>query len=463
MTAMNDYQNLQNLTLSEANKYLVRLMTRCLLEGGMSIGAVSFHVNRHPQTVRRWEARDDIHDLPRAGHPPIYGEAHQLKAIGFYCQTQPLPGCGRWSLRMAAAHLNANPEQTGFSMSKSTIFRILQSHNLKPHRRKYFLHISDPYFFPRMEHIIALYLNPPPNLFCFDECPGIQVLRRLAPDQRTEETKVRLEEFEYIRNGTIDLLACLEVATGKVFAECHPGHDSETLSGFMEKHFLSIPENEPIHYILDNLNTHCSYEICALVAKHSNVECPPKKELDTMEKRRGWLTGTEKRIVFHFTPLHGSWLNMIEIWFGIIGAKCLNESFVNPVEMHDAIMTFVNELWNNLMAHPFNWSYDGEGLHEKVVQRFIRNLEPDGVRNMDLRFLTKQLLLMENLFHQYHNKVSEKYWDDLTSSLQNKISDLREKIENEPGPKRKKQAIIALKELECTLIKGRKIAEEHVA
>ena len=461
MTAMHDYQI---PALSEANKYLSRLMIRGHLEDGLSIGAVSYNVGCHPHTVNRWRIRNDIYDLPRSGRPLIHGEDRQLKVIGFYCQSQPLPGCGRWTLRMAAAYLNAQPEWTGFTVSKSTIFRILQSHNLKPHRSKYFLHISDPDFFPKMEHIVALYLNPPKNLFCFDESPGIQVLQRLVPDLRTEKMKIRLKEFEYIRNGTVDLFACLEVSTGKVFAECHPCHDAETLVRFMEKHFHTVPGNEPIHYILDNLNTHCGYEICVLVAKHSGIDCPPEKELNTMEKRRDWLSEEGKRIVFHFTPFHGSWLNMIEIWFGIIGAKCLNESFASPDEMRDAIMTFTNELWNNLMAHPFNWGYNGDGLHEKAVARFTQNLKSENVVKMELRILTKQLLLMKNLFRQYRNLISEKCWNDFWKAFQNIISDFRKKIEDEPGPKRKKQAEIALEELVAILFNEEiNIGKEKIA
>jgi len=457
MTGIRNYQ------LSKANKYLRRLMICGLLENGMSTVAVSYYIGCAIHTVKRWEDRNDIYDLPRSGRPLIYGEDRQLKVIGFYCQSQPLPGCGRWTLRMAAAFLHTQPEWTDLTVSKSTIFRILQSHNLKPHRSKYFLHISDPDFFPKMEHIVALYLNPPKNLFCFDESPGIQVLQRLVPDLRTEEMKIRLEEFEYIRNGTIDLFACLEVSTGKVFSECHPCHDAETLVEFVEKHFLTIPKNEPIHYILDNLNTHCNYEICVLVAKHSNVECPSEKELDNMDKRRTWLSGVEKRIVFHFTPFHGSWLNMIEIWFGIMGSKCLNESFASPDEMHDAIKVFTCELWNNLMAHPFNWKYNGEGLHEKAVARFTQNLKSENVVKMELRVLTKQLCLMKNLFSQYRNLISEKCWNDFWKSFQNNISDFKKIIENEPGPQRKKKAEIALKELVTILFEENKIEKEQVA
>jgi len=179
MTAIHDHQI---VALSETKKYFCRLTICGLLERGMPIGVISYNIGCHPHTVRRWRDRNDIYDLPRSGRPLIYGEDRQLKVIGFYCQSQPLPEHGRWTLRMAAVYLNAHPERTGFTISKSTIHRVLQNHNLKPHRSRYFLHISDPDFFPKMEHIIGLYLSPPQNLFCFDESPGIQVLQRLVPD-----------------------------------------------------------------------------------------------------------------------------------------------------------------------------------------------------------------------------------------------------------------------------------------
>ena len=92
-----------------------------------------------------------------------------------------------------------------------------------------------------MNHLIKLYLNPPEHLYCFDECPGIQVLQRLSPDLQTEGMKMRLEEFEYIRNGTIDVLAFFSVNTGKVYAECRPNHTKKTLVEVFEDHLKIAP------------------------------------------------------------------------------------------------------------------------------------------------------------------------------------------------------------------------------
>lgn len=166
-------------------------------------------------------------DLPRSGCPATYSSAFNFELTGFYCQTQPFSNSGQWTLRWAAVHLKANPEIIDASPSKSTIHRILKKNNLKPHQSRYFLHITDPDFFPKMDHLINLYSNPPKNLFFFDECPGIQILKRLLPNLRTDKTRKILEEFEYIRNGTMNVLAFFNNANGKVYAECQPDHNLE--------------------------------------------------------------------------------------------------------------------------------------------------------------------------------------------------------------------------------------------
>lgn len=331
------------------------------------------------------------------------------------------------------------------SISHSTIGRILREHHLKPHLSKYFLQITDPDFFPKMERLISLYLNPPEYLFCFDECPGIQVLQRLAPNLQTEEMKIRLEEFEYIRHGTIDVFAFLEVKSGKIFSECKSDHTIMTLLEVFEKQLKTVPEDKAIHYVMDNLASHASYELCELIAQYSNMKCPPLKNLDTAQKRREWLQSDDKRIVFNYTPFHGSWLNMVEIWFGILNRKCLNESFGSPDLMYNKIFDF-NTAWNCYLAHPFEWKYTGDGLQQKVVCRFLKILE-DGPKTMPLTFLTKQLLLMNNLIKTDWDKVEFEIWTNLYRAISASLTKLNLIISNDDGPKRKEKANNALSEL----------------
>ena len=130
--------------------------------------------------IYRWSERTGINDNPRSGRPLTYNEDIQLKLIAFYCQTTPLPGCGRWTLKWAEKRLEKCSNPVGMQLSHSTIGRILKKHNLKPHLSNYFLHITDPDFFLKMPKILKLYMNRPEHLYSLDECPGIQILRRLA-------------------------------------------------------------------------------------------------------------------------------------------------------------------------------------------------------------------------------------------------------------------------------------------
>lgn len=409
---------------------------------------ISTFIGCHASIVERWKKRNDVADLPRSGRPPIFSESQQLRLIGFYCQTLSKYG-GRWSFRTAACYLNTCPGDVG-SFSKSTINRVLLNHNLKPHRSKYFLSITDPDFFPKMESLVTLLLKPPKNLYAFDESPGIQVLQRLSPNLRTEKTKIRLEEFEYIRNGTLDLFVCLEVNTGKMKCEVHSDHCTETLLGYMENHFSQAPKSESLHYILDNLNTHCSYKVCKLVSKYSEVKCPPENELSSMKKRKEWLESSDKRIVFHFTPFHGSWLNPAEVGISIIGAKCFQESYSCADEMCESIMTFV-EFRNRFTARPFNWKYKGEDLHEKAVKRFTQQLNGVEIEKTELRILTKQFLLMKNLLRDYKHKVPDPYWEGFKTAFSEREEIFNQRIADEKGPIRKERAQSAIDELRKAL------------
>jgi len=409
---------------------------------GCSVSTVS-------RSLRRMKNTGDVCDLLRTGRPAVYSDTCKLKLTGFYCQSQPFANSGRWTLRWAAVHLAARTEWVGVSPSKSTIHRILKENNLKPHQSRYFLHITDPDFFPKMEHLIRLYLNPPLNLFFFDECPGIQILKRLVPDLRTDKMKKRLEEFEYIRNGTMNVLAFFNNADGKVYAECQADHKTETFLKIFKRHVASCSEKEQIHYVMDNLSTHRGYPFCEAVAELSGVPCPSQNELNNLEKRVAWLMSTDKRIVIHFTPYHGSWLNLVEFWFGIMNKKVLNESYGLADELMKSFEAFLEE-WNTILAHPFRWSYTGKGLHEKAIKRFTEVLT-QSANKFEISSLTKQLRLMSNLFEQNFSEVPMAYWEKLLNVLRSQEATLRNIIKCEKGPLKKTNGEDALNSLVLTI------------
>lgn len=395
----------------------------------LSVSLCAWYFGCSPTTVRRWgfgvEATCQLLDKKRPGTQPVITEAMRLRLIAFYCQN-PLAGCRTWSLSWAAEHLRTHLDIVGHSVSRSTIHRVLKEHSLRPHLVKYFLHISDPDFFPKMERIIQLYLNPPPYLFCFDECSGIQALERIGV-AITTENGVKIE-FEYKRHGTRDLCAFFEVATGKVVARCTDNHLQDTLAYLFAEHIRLQPDGATLHYVLDNLAGHSTQLLCETVASLAGVSPPPTSS--TATQRKQWLQSDNKRIVFHFTPFHGSWLNMVEIWFGILHSKCLKGTSFRSVEhLCDALLAFC-DTWNQFFAHPFRWKYRGDGLVEKVVCRLTDwlLLEKEG---MTCRFMLKQLLLMTNLAADYWQHVPIKRWQALLSSLVDKKEYFNRVINND--------------------------------
>ena len=384
----------------------------------MPVRCCAWYLDCSEITIRRWTQRieevDNLLDRNRSGRPSLFTEQMRLKLIGFYCQN-PVPGC-RMSFSWAEKYLNQHQEFLGRKISDTSIQRIIRSHGMRPHLIQYFLQITDPDFFPKMEHIISLYMNRPDYLFCWDECTGLQALERVAAELKTDHgTRI---EFEYKRHGTIDLCGILNCKTGRVFGKCIDNHCTDTLAAILEEHVNLQPKDTPkLHYICDNLAGHSTELFCQKVAKLSEVDYP--QDLDTKEKRRQWLQSDEKRIVFHFVPYHGSWLNLIEIWFGILQSKSLKgQSFKSRDELITTINEFL-ETWNEHFAHPFNWVYRGTGLTEKVVWRFCTWLETES-STMTRKFLNKQFQLLCNVLQGYREQVRRKHRHRLDQLLREK-------------------------------------------
>lgn len=372
------------------------------------------------KTVRLWKQRfqagEGIADRSRSGRPLRIPAEVTQRLIAFYCQHNPLPGCIRWTIRWAQTYLEAHPEILRFPIGRSSIHDRLQSHALKPYRKKYFLQICDPHFFEKMETILQVYACSYPYLFCLDECTGLQALERIAPRLSAQNDRPEYIEPGYIRHGTVSILSVLHVANGQVFTECIPDHTTSTLIGSVIKHALQYNPSAELHYILDNYSSHSTEEFCLGIAALCNMPLP---KLKTVAERKRWLESSGKRIIFHFLPSHGSWLNLIEIWFGLLQQKALkDESFQSALELEQRILNFT-ETWNHHFAHPFQYTYTGEGLHEKVISRLTTWLQMESPQ-LSIKFLEKQLKLMLNLVTKYWSKPKQDTWRTLNDTLQNK-------------------------------------------
>jgi hypothetical protein len=252
-------------------------------------------------------------------------------------------------------------------MSRSTINRILNSNDLKPHRCTQWLHSDDPDFEARALDIARLYLDAPrlyqqgELLLCTDEKTSIQALERKHPGRPMTPCQPERREFEYIRHGTRCLIASLLVPTGQIFGDVSARRGSRDFCRHLRLTAAQFPDARRYHWVMDNLNTHWNLSMCRCIAQLSGVKFEPKK-LRTGAQRRAFLTDPEHKHVIHYTPKHGSWLNQIEIWFGVLQKRVLRRgNFVSKADLTRRILAYI-AYYNENLAHPYRWTYTGQPL-----------------------------------------------------------------------------------------------------
>ena len=221
----------------------------------------------------------------------------------------------------------------------------------------------------KIENICSIYLQAAElaecgtEVYSTDEMTGIQALERKYPDKPVRPDSPALHEFEYIRHGTISLIAFLRVADGRIQTPYLNSTRNE--EDFCKAVRQLISEDADKNYIIicDGLNTHKSEGLVKLVAQECSLTADlgiKGKEgiLKSMKSRESFLMDENHRIRFVYTPKHSSWVNQIEIWFGIINRKLLKKgSYTSVAEMAQSILNFIKQY--NLTAKAFNWKYVG--------------------------------------------------------------------------------------------------------
>jgi transposase len=200
-----------------------------------------------------------------------------------------------------------------------------------------------------------------------DEKTGIQALERAAPTLPMQPGLVERPEYEYIRHGTLCLIANFNVATGEVVAPTlGPSRTEEDFAAHIAQTITTDPE-APWIFVVDQLNTHKSAALVHLVARTCGVaedlgEKEKRGVLKSMETRAAFLSDASHRIRFLYTPKHTSWLNQIELWFSILVRRLLKRGNFTSVEhMRERILAFIH-YFNTTMAKPFKWTYRGRPL-----------------------------------------------------------------------------------------------------
>jgi len=301
-----------------------KMVLDCL--SGMEIQAVARRRHVRPNTVITWRDRfaqkgtAGLHDAPRSGKPIKYGTDFRNAVL----QTLELPppaGQACWDGPAVAAHLKT---------SVDAVWRLLRKEGICLLRQRSWCVSTDPEFAAKAADIVGLYLNPPENalVISVDEKPSIQALERKTGYVQTRSGRiVRSYKSTYRRHGTLNLFAALEIATGAVHAQTTTLKRREEFREFMDQVVAELPGDKEIHVILDNYCTHKKNDVW--LAAHPNV-------------------------FFHFTPTSASWLNLVEVWFGILSRKALRgASFEHVHALREAIEAFIKAYGPK--AKPFVW------------------------------------------------------------------------------------------------------------
>ena len=300
--------------------------------------------------VRKWRGRfaatgnlASLDDKPRSGRPariPVEVRCQLIKLACQRCGDDRSPFRTIWTYDTLG---NALALETGCYLSMSEIGRILRTADLRPHRMRLWLHSPDPDFQPKVEAVCRLYTQPPKGatILCIDEKTCIQALARRFPGRPPAPGHLGRYEFEYKRNGTVTLLAAFNVRTGKVCGECRARRTAADLAEFMVAIARKYPTGD-VYIIWDNLNVHCGPAWEKFNAAHGG------------------------RFHFVYTPKHASWMNQVEIWFGILQRRIIRYgSFASRASLVERIDGFIAH-WNRYEAHPFNWKFRGKFVHHQA-------------------------------------------------------------------------------------------------
>jgi transposase len=325
----------------------IRLVFRAriiLLAGeGKSHSAIVQILHTTFATVRKWLYRfmqnlsvESLEDAPRSGRPAVIPAIAKCEIMKFACSDIKAIRSDFGNVWTIKSLQRCVKESTGVIVSKSEISRILNHNDLRPHKVEMWLHSPDPLFQEKVTRIASLYLNPPNHavVLCIDEKSGMQALERQSSlSSRQKGCAVRMG-YEYKRHGTQTLIACFETKTGKLFGHCGKTRKKEDLMEFMEEVAQRYPERE-VYVIWDNLNIH-----------HG-------------DRWREFNERHKERFHFVYTPVHGSWVNQIEIWFGILQRQLIkNGSFDSEQDLQEKVLHFIKN-WNEVECHPFKWQFRG--------------------------------------------------------------------------------------------------------
>lgn len=296
-------------------------------------------------TVYKWIERyeqhgiDGLTDRVSTGRPPEVSAQVRATILALTRQSPPeKTGLSHWSSREMAGYLK---REIGISVSHNFVAALWREYDFQPHRQGTFKLSTDPDFEEKVIDVVGLYLDPPMDavVLSIDEKTQVQALDRTQPLLPMTFSKTEKRTHDYTRHGTTNLFAALNTATGEVLGRCFQRRRTKEFLKFMDQ-VVAKHQDRQIHVVLDNLSTHSGSDVDKWLAKHPNV-------------------------TFHFTPTGSSWLNQVEIWFGIITKQAIRRgTFTSLRHLINTINTYITH-WNH-DTKPFTWTATADEIITKV-------------------------------------------------------------------------------------------------
>jgi transposase len=327
---------------------------------GVSVADIAVRAGTSRPTVYRWLERYDrdgvegLVDRVSTGRPPEVSDQVRARIVALSRMSPPEEtGWSHWTSRGMASYLK---RREGIVVSHNFVSQLWRERDLKPWRQGTFKLSRDPDFESKVFDVVGLYLDPPEGaiVMSVDEKSGVQALDRVQPLLPLAFGKTEQRTHEYVRHGTTNLFGALNVGTGEVTGRCFPRRRAVEFIKFMDE-VVAPYEGHDIHVVLDNLSTHNGTEVEKWLAKHPTV-------------------------TFHFTPTGSSWLNQIEIWFGIITRQAIRRGTFGSVrQLIETIRNYIAD-WNQA-AEPFTWTAKPSDIIAKVqlihsdVKKMLANNE----------------------------------------------------------------------------------------
>jgi transposase len=342
------------LVLSDHDRATLESWTRCstvsagqreraeivlAVAAGAGVSGASRRLGVSRPTVIKWRERfaadgvAGLADRARSGRPKTIDDSQIIAAT-----LEPPPsslGVTHWSSRLLGRHL---------AISDATVARAWRAYRVQPWRHETFKFSTDPELAAKVKDVVGLYLDPPENaiVLCVDEKSQIQALNRTQPILPLGPGLPERATHDYKRNGTTTLFAALEVATGTVTDRCYERHGKAEFLDFLKQVAKAYPRRQ-LHVVLDNYHTHKHDDINQWLAKHP-------------------------RITLHFTPTSASWMNLVEVFFGIITRQAIRRgSFDSVKDLITAIRTFIDSY--NDRCQPFAWTKTADEILRRATRQ----------------------------------------------------------------------------------------------